>query len=129
MSIVGIGIDIERVDRFKMHLDQANARFFQRLFSSAEIDYCMAKKHPELHFTARFCAKEAFVKACANEEKFKITDIQVQKDGDKPHIAIWQKETCSKALLDFFKSRTVMLSLSHSQDYACAQVIIQNKQG
>lgn len=127
LSIVGIGIDIEDINRFKVHLEQRNQRFFERLFSKEEIDYCMRKKQPEAHFAARFCAKEAFVKASASQEKFNITDVHVLKKDNQPMIEIWQKESNKVKLIKFFKAHAVMLSLSHSKTYACAQVIIQNK--
>ncbi|MCI5071927.1 holo-ACP synthase [bacterium] len=125
LSIIGIGIDIENIERFKTHVEQGHQSFFERLFSNAEIEYCMTKKCPEQHFAARFCAKEAFVKASFGQEKFKITDVQVLKKEGKPYIEMWQKKSKGKALHQFFQSHTVLLSLSHTQAYACAQVIIQ----
>lgn len=58
----GIGIDIEKVSRFKRYLNK-NDVFLERYFSKSEIDYCFSKNNPAKYLAARFCGKEALIKA------------------------------------------------------------------
>ena len=123
---MNIGCDIESVGEFRSKWKSKNKAFFKRVFSEQEIEYCSKFKDPSLHFTARFCAKEAFVKA-ANNESFKplVTSIHVVngKSG-APEIKAWKK---SKELTKFFSSHRIMVSLSHTEEVAMACVLIHRK--
>ena len=57
-----IGIDILEVKRIKKAMERNNS-FKEKVFSKREIEYCESKKNKYESYTARFCAKEAFVKA------------------------------------------------------------------
>ncbi|MFC1732976.1 holo-ACP synthase, partial [candidate division KSB1 bacterium] len=61
-SIIGIGVDIEQIDRFRNKPLNGHRRLYNKLFGSNEIGYCTSKRDPYPCFTARFCAKEALVK-------------------------------------------------------------------
>jgi holo-[acyl-carrier protein] synthase len=61
-----VGIDLLEIDR----LERALARRPQlaaRLFTESERAYAAARARPAMHLAARFCAKEAVVKALALE--------------------------------------------------------------
>ena len=61
-----VGIDLLEIDR----LERALARRPQlaaRLFTESERAYAAARPRPAMHLAARFCAKEAVVKALALE--------------------------------------------------------------
>ena len=62
-TLIGIGIDVVEVSRIKSSLDEFGERFRSRVFTEAERGYCESQKRPELHFAARFAAKEAVAKA------------------------------------------------------------------
>lgn len=51
-----------------------------RLFTPAEQAYADAQAHPALHYAARFCAKEAVVKALALPE-WDARDIEVVRSA------------------------------------------------
>ncbi len=53
-----IGLDLVEIGRFERALAR-HPRLEHRLFTPAEITYCRARCRPELHFAARFAAKEA----------------------------------------------------------------------
>lgn len=122
--IRGIGIDILEIDRMKKIMEK-DGRFIERIFTSAEIQYCSAKAKKEQHFAARFTAKEAFFKALGlgwrNGMAWKDVCVENDRMG-KPEIKI------DGVTRDFFRKesyRKIHLSVSHSRQYAVSMVIIE----
>jgi len=111
-SILGIGIDIEEISRFSDKQFEGNKKFYSRIFSDEEIKYCLSFNDPYPHFTARFCAKEASIKAL--KKKIGIKKIQIKNINHKPYI-----QFSGDILGD--------VSLSHSKEYAVAVVIIYER--
>lgn len=112
MKITGIGVDIESISRFRKKSIRNNIAFYNKIFTAREIDYCLGKRDPYPHFTARFCAKEAFIKAISQ----KIMDyrsIEIKQNNNKPAIK--------------WKGRPVFLSLAHDRSKAIAFVTIAKK--
>jgi len=105
MQILGIGVDVEEVGRFRELPYNENQSFYQKTFTTKEIEYCNSKDDPSQHFAARFSVKEAVAKALGksiyNAKEFEIIN---NKEG-KPLI----------------KGREdVLITLSHTRDYAIA---------
>jgi holo-[acyl-carrier protein] synthase len=123
-NCMNIGCDIEEVKTFRKKWKKGEMDFFQRVFSKEEIDYCKKFKDPSAHFAARFCAKEAVVKAANPFCKLLVTDIEVIKKNDAPVIKDWKKRKQTKK---FFSSYEIFVSLSHTSDMAMACVLIQKK--
>lgn len=123
--MVGIGIDLEEVLRFRRRPFSKNTRFYRRLFSDIEIHYCLSFADPAPHFAARFCAKEALVKASHNVFAMRLFDVQVQnqKNG-APLLCPWAKR---KEVLRFFKTHEAYLSLSHTDSFGLAFVVVTKK--
>lgn len=108
-KILGIGVDIESVSRFKALAFEKNRNFYKRIFSADEIRYCLGKKNYHQHFAARFCAKEAFIKAINRPVKDHRT-IEIKSEKNKPFI-VWG-------------NKKYLLSLSHDKDKAIAFVVV-----
>ena len=105
-----IGVDIEDIARFK-RLDFARHRnFYERIFHKNEIRYCLRKKNPYQHFAARFCAKEALIKAI-KEKIIDPTAIEVKFADKKPFI-VWNK-------------KKYPLSMAHEKNKAIAFVAVK----
>ena len=113
MSIFGLGIDIEEVSRFKEKKYQKNEKFYKNIFTLDEINYCLKKDDPYPHFTGKFCAKEAFIKA-TGDTKVKLSDIEISNVNGQPR-------------LKFKTNLEIMLSISHTSKYATAIVVIEKK--
>jgi holo-[acyl-carrier protein] synthase len=60
--VAGVGIDLVDIARLERALER-RPRLAERLFTDEERDYAAGKAHPARHLAARFCAKEAVVKA------------------------------------------------------------------
>ncbi len=122
-SITGIGTDITEVSRIEKAIERQGEQFIRRIFTANEIKYCSSMKYPAQHYAARFAAKEAFLKAIGTgwSKGACWTDIEIGRNEEgSPFLVISgktlelaQKSGCS----GFF------LSLSHTDNYATAQVI------
>ena len=124
MNITGTGLDIVETGRIRRSLEKFGDRFINRCFLPGEIAYCQSMKFPELHFAARFAAKEAVVKAIGQPRKFPVkwTDVEVLNDKEgKPMIEF--RGDAAK-LKKTKKIGEVILSMSHSRNYAIANVIL-----
>ncbi len=117
--IRGIGIDIVEISRIKKSME--NPRFLERTFTNAENKYFKTKKAPQESVAACFAAKEAFLKALGiGFSNIKIKDIEVlHNELGAPYVVLYGK---LKELLDKGK---VHISLSHSENYATAVVVIE----
>src|ERR1035437_5052092 len=89
--IFGTGIDIVDISRFERFVKEDNILLFHRLFTTAEITYCTARKRIAQHFALRFAAKEAFLKALGTglREGLSWQDMEVVHDlYGKPELAL-----------------------------------------
>ncbi len=123
--IVGIGVDIEQIDRFTNKPFSENEKFYRKLFTEREIEYCKSKRDPYPHFTARFCAKEALAKALPGSIRpgWKEVEILTEKSG-RPFFEIIVKDINKKSQLNDLE---ILLSLSHDRTKAVAYVIVQSR--
>lgn len=119
---LSIGTDIVEVSDFMQHL--ASPSFLKRTFTLNEIMYCQSKPRPQQHFSARFAAKEAFMKAVGIgwDQGLQWNHIEIlHTPNNQPYIHL--KETAQKMLKDLGFSKTVV-TMSHSANYATATVLI-----
>jgi len=112
-----IGTDIEQISRIEQALART-PRLASRLFTPAERAYCESKPRPAQHYTARFCAKEAFAKALGVSLSWQEVEIRREEDGP-PTLHT------SGAAAAHLAGRTVRVSLSHAGDYAVAMVLVE----
>jgi holo-[acyl-carrier protein] synthase len=123
--IVGTGIDLAEVPRIEASIARFGDRFLRRIFTEAEIHYCESKANRVERYAARFAAKEAAMKAIGTGWNHGVTwrDVEVcRPPGGRPTIAFHGKaaEFASK-----LGALHVALSLSHTKEYAIAQVILE----
>ena len=111
----GLGIDIIAIKRIKAAVEEYGSKFLDKIYTSAEVQYCKkrkALKYPEL--AGRFAAKEAYAKAIGKGMRgihWKDIEILNKKSG-KPYLCIKGK-----------KNHKAMVSLSHDDENAIACVI------
>ena len=111
MVILGVGADIESIARFRNLPYKENKTFYGKVFTKKEILYCLAKADPYPHFAARFCAKEAGLKALGRAADLKNIEI-IYKSG-APRLSIKGR-----------RDLKIFASLSHAKDWALAFVIL-----
>ncbi|SDH81255.1 holo-[acyl-carrier-protein] synthase [Alteribacillus persepolensis] len=115
--IKGIGLDVVELDRIERLLHKSR-RFEERVLTTSEREQLhMLKGKRKVEFAAgRYAAKEAFAKAAGTgiSKEYGFQDIEVYNDSlGKPVIK-------AKGL-----NSTVHISITHSHDFAAAQVIVE----
>lgn len=127
MRIFGIGTDIIEIERIEKAIAK-NEKFISRFFTEREIDYFKQKSLKPNTIAGNFCAKEAISKALGTGvRQFNLKDIEVLRDGlGKPVVNTHGrlKELCLK-----LEITEIMVSISHSRNYAVANCIITKEGG
>lgn len=126
MSILGIGVDVVDVARMRAVVARRGRAFLARVFTPEEIAYCGRHRDPGPSFSARFGAKEAFIKALGVgwQPGMRWTDIEVLRAPDgRPSLALHAAtaEQARKRLLAH-----AHLSLTHAEFQAIAYVLLEN---
>jgi holo-[acyl-carrier protein] synthase len=122
--IVGIGVDLVKIERIKKIVERHGERFLKRVFGPEEIVYAQKRKQPAIHLACRFAAKEAVSKAFGTgfNGEFGFSEITVHNDeAGKPKIILSGKAQKKAQQLGV---SSIHLSLSHDSDYAIAQVVL-----
>lgn len=114
--ISGIGLDIVEIKRIKQ-IAERQQKFVDRILTPFEKDmYLSLSEKRKIEFLAgRYASKEAYAKAVGTGigQHLSFLDIQVENDGSgKPFIRLPNDQG-------------VHLSITHSAEYAVAQVIIE----
>ncbi|MED5072898.1 holo-ACP synthase [Anoxybacillus geothermalis] len=115
--IIGIGIDIVELERIRSILARSR-KLPERILTpreKAQFDELPPARQVEF-LAGRFAAKEAYAKALGTGigRHLSFQDIEIATDAyGKPRIAA----DCDREV--------VHLSISHSRDYAVAQVVIE----
>ncbi len=120
--IVGVGTDIELVNRFRIMKDSILNRVIRRILTEKEISYCFQKKDPFPCITGRYCGKEAFLKALnlKNFSMFKWKEMEIM--GSPPKFYTYGEV---KKFIEKRKIEKIWLSISHTDEYAIAIVILE----
>lgn len=121
--IKGIGVDMLAIGRMEKMID--DDRFIDRVFTGEETEYCANKAKKAQHYSARFTAKEAFFKALGSGWRYGMRwkDVWVENDRlGKPEIKISGK---ARLYFDKMKFKRIHLSVSHTDEYAVAFVLIE----
>jgi holo-[acyl-carrier protein] synthase len=125
--IIGIGIDIFKVERIEKVLAKSYSQNFKKkVFTQNEIDYCEKYKNPAQNFAVRWAIKEAFYKALPEDlqeiSSWKSIEF-INKNGKKPFVQI-VSEKLIKGFNDFGISK-IHASVSHEKEFCVAQVILE----
>jgi holo-[acyl-carrier protein] synthase len=126
--ILGTGIDIIEVSRVRASHEKFGERFLNRILRPEEIFYCLSHKHPAPHIAARFAAKEAISKAFGTGIGGQLGwhDMEVgRRPSGEPYVIL--HDGGQKLLLERGAGR-IVLSLSHTEQYAAAVAIIEAHQ-
>ncbi len=119
--IIGIGTDIVKVERIEKAIEKWGMRFLKRVFTGTELEYCKSRAREGIHFAARFAAKEAFRKASGRKLNWNDVEIINEEEG-KPVVRMIGKFSENDK-----KSWKSFISISHTDEYAIAYVLIQLK--
>lgn len=122
---VTCGTDIIEIYRIKESIEKLGEAFLNRVFTENEIKYCESKKKQKYqHYAARFAAKEAAFKALSwkIDDKFSISWKDFEVENNKQG-----RPTLKIVGVDLKDIENIDVSISHSKDYAVANVTILSK--
>ena len=124
--IVGIGLDLVETQRIANMIERWGSQFKDRIYTVAEQNYCDYKKNPNLSYAGRWAIKEAVSKAFGTGIGGVLSwlDIGIENDqkSGAPSVVLSQK---GQEFADSRGISSIMVSLSHTHEYAVAQAIIQ----
>ena len=124
--IVGLGVDMEEISRIDEAIKRHGQTFLQRIYTPAEITYCERHRDKAERYTGRFAAKEATMKALGTgwSKGVRWRDIEVtRKPGGRPTILL---HGIAREHADRLGARHFSLSLTHTGNFALAEVILEN---
>jgi len=126
--IVGAGIDLVENERMRDLLGRWGDKFTSRVFLPGEQAYCDSKAFPASHYAGRFAVKEAVTKALGTgmTEEIGWLDIEVVRDpvSGAPSVRLSPK---ARKLAERREVGDILVSLSHTRNYALAQAILVHK--
>ena len=122
-SILSIGVDLESINRVDNLLRRYGERFLNRIFTEHEVDYSQRRKFPAQHLAARFCAKEATMKALGTGRSLGVlwTNIEVVRVSGPPRLKLYGG--ADKRFKELGAERS-LVTISHTGDLAFAQVML-----
>jgi holo-[acyl-carrier protein] synthase len=123
--IIGTGVDLVEIERLRKVIERLKDRFVFRVFTPGEQTFCNAHRDPIPHYAVRFAAKEALFKALGTGWAKGVTwlDVEVQRERQDAPTMILQGE--AQRLSAAMGAQKVHLSLSHSDQWAIAMVILE----
>ncbi len=121
--IVGVGNDIVEIERIRKSCENYGEKFLEKIFTPSERAYVAPQSNPYPSLAARFAAKEALIKALRvgkfHTHNWTDAEVIVHSTGI-PEIKTYRN------LEKELKGKKIHLSLSHSDNYASAIVIIES---
>jgi holo-[acyl-carrier protein] synthase len=124
--ITGIGIDVIQNDRIRDSVQRFGDRFLNRIYTEGEQEYCKKCARPEIHFAARFAAKEAAFKALGTgwAAGVKWKDVEVERlPSGKPELRLHGEALARAASMGATRFH---VSLTHDQLISSAVVILES---
>ena len=118
--MLGIGTDIIEVARIRSVMLRHGDRFIERILTEEERAYCAGMAHPHKHIAARFAAKEAVSKCFTTGIGAELGWKSISVYHGERHEPKVRLDAQGEALLAHVGGTHVMLTLSHTENYAMA---------
>src|ERR1700692_2927478 len=123
--IIGLGIDVEDVERVKDAIERQGERFLKRIVTEKERAYCEQFKDKYERYAGRFAVKEAAMKALGTgwSRGVRWVDVEVVRHASgRPSLAV---EGGAKKIADAMGVKNIAVSITHTSEQAIAQVIFE----
>lgn len=123
MDIIGIGTDITECLRIARMIERYGELFVNRVYTPEEIQYCQSRKQATQHFTGRWAAKEAVLKAMGTGWVRGISwrDIEIRNEpGGKPIVAV---RGGAKEVIEQLGVTKLLVTISHCRTHATAYAV------
>jgi len=127
-DIIGIGTDITECLRIARMIERHGELFINRVYTPVEILYCQSRAQATQHFTGRWAAKEAILKALGTGWRRGISwrDVEVHNEpGGKPIVVL---QGGAKNVVQELGISKLLVSISHCRTHATAYAIAIKEQ-
>jgi holo-[acyl-carrier protein] synthase len=124
MAIVGIGLDLVKIDRIRKMTERWQDRFLCRLYTVEErrLSYRRASPYPFL--AGRFAAKEAILKALGTGWSGGIRWLDIQVLNDAAGRPVATVDGRAETLVRQAGITGILVSVSHDGEYAIAEALL-----
>lgn len=119
--IVGIGIDLAEVERYKFD-ERALAWFARKIYTDEEMQYAMRKRNWAERLAGFFAAKEATRKAFGHAIPWRWVGVSHERSG-KPVILLFGK---AQRLIEARSVTSIHLTITHTAATAAAVVVLES---
>jgi len=126
-NIIGIGTDITECLRIARMIERHGELFINRVYTPYEVRYCQSRAQATQHFTGRWAAKEAILKAIGTGWRRGIgwRDVEVRNEpSGKPIVALGGG---AKEVVEQLGISDILISISHCHTHATAYAIALGK--
>lgn len=123
MNAIAHGVDMVACDRLAESIRRHGRKFLDRVFTSAEQEYCLGKKREIEHLAGRFAAKEAVLKVLGTgwRNGIRWTDVEVRNEpSGQPRVSL---DGECRRIADEIGLGEILISISHIQTHAIASAI------
>ena len=123
--VLGTGLDLVSVTRFKQFTHRRGERGLLRLFTNSELQYCLTHFDPAPSLAARFAAKEAFFKAIGTGmgPGGGWHDVEVVRlASGRPRLMLHGR---AATVAHDLQVRSIHVSLTHTAETAAAFVVLE----
>jgi holo-[acyl-carrier protein] synthase len=123
MNVIGLGFDATDIPHVERVFTRFGDRFLHRIFTDAEIAYCMRHRNPVPSLAARFAAKEAAMKALGTGRARGVLwkHIEVVRAGGPPQLRFHGGALRRAEAMGVTKS---LMTITHAKALAMAQVML-----
>ena len=118
--IVGIGIDLAEVERYRFD-ERARAWFARKVYTEYEMAYAMRKRNWPERLAGFFAAKEATRKAFGHAIPWRWVGVTHERSG-KPAIELYGR---ASGLIAARSVGAIHLTITHTAATAAAVVILE----
>ena len=124
---LGIGTDITECLRIARMIERHGEQFINRVYTSEEIRYCQQRAQSTQHFTGRWAAKEAILKALGTGWRRGISwrDVEIRNESSgRPVVAV---RGGAKEVVEQRGITEGLISISHCRTHATAFAVALGK--
>ena len=123
--VLGCGVDIVRVSQLQHAVERWGDRFLTRIYTPGELAVGQGRSRQYEFFAARFAAKEAIIKAFGEWRGALGLPLQaIEVLSDPTGRPIVKLSGAALQLKHRSRATDVLLSLSHTEDYAVASAVV-----
>jgi holo-[acyl-carrier protein] synthase len=122
-EIIGIGTDIAECLRIARMIERHGELFINRVYTPGEISYCQSRAQATQHFTGRWAAKEAILKALGTGWRRGIAwrDIEIRNESSgQPVVAV---RGGAKEIAEQLGITKLLVTISHCRTHATAYAV------